>query len=72
MQNKGYPQPVSVVADRIGMPSWFVDIRHAATHEYLPTLPFLRDAANQVCTFWVDFLVCFLLIQVWKGSRMVR
>ncbi|KAI8144050.1 Las1-like-domain-containing protein [Fennellomyces sp. T-0311] len=53
MQNKAHPLPVSIMADRIGMPAWFVDIRHAATHEYLPTLPFLRDAANQALA-WLD------------------
>ena len=48
MQNKARPVAVSIMADRINMPGWFVEIRHDATHGYLPTLALLRDAANQV------------------------
>ncbi|KAI9498178.1 Las1-like-domain-containing protein [Zychaea mexicana] len=61
MQNKARPLPISIMAERINMPAWFVEIRHDATHGYLPTLALLRDAANQALawiheTYWVPAL----------------
>ncbi|KAI7858440.1 Las1-like-domain-containing protein [Circinella umbellata] len=61
MQNKARPVAVSIMADRINMPGWFVEIRHDATHGYLPTLALLRDAANQALawigeTYWAPAL----------------
>ncbi|KAI9271508.1 Las1-like-domain-containing protein [Phascolomyces articulosus] len=61
MQNKARPLPVSVMAERINMPGWFVEIRHDATHGYLPSLALLQDAASQALawiqeTFWVPAL----------------
>jgi ribosomal biogenesis protein LAS1 len=32
----------------LGLPSWFVELRHAATHEDLPSIDLLREAARQV------------------------
>ncbi|KAI7884058.1 Las1-domain-containing protein [Lichtheimia hyalospora FSU 10163] len=45
----------SVVAAQLGLPLWFVDIRHAATHEHLPGLSVLRDAAEQALQWLYDF-----------------
>ena len=35
------------VAENIGLPVWFVEIRHSATHDQLPSLELLRSAADQ-------------------------
>lgn len=36
------------LAAQLGLPLWFVELRHAATHEDLPGIAVLRDAARQV------------------------
>lgn len=35
------------LAETMGLPAWFVEIRHSATHDQLPTVELLRTAANQ-------------------------
>jgi hypothetical protein len=42
-----YVKSVHVIARQLGLPPWFVDIRHAATHLKLPSLTALRSAAKQ-------------------------
>ncbi|KAJ2277849.1 rRNA-processing protein las1, partial [Coemansia sp. RSA 451] len=37
-------QSMAVLARRIGMPAWFVELRHACTHEQVPSLRVLRAA----------------------------
>lgn len=39
---------MSALAAQLGLPLWFVELRHAATHEDLPALSVLREAARQV------------------------
>lgn len=39
------------LAAQLGLPLWFIELRHAATHEDLPSLLVLRDAAKQVSFF---------------------
>lgn len=51
-QQKAHALPVHVVASRLGVPSWIVDLRHAATHDNLPSLAELRAAANW-CLQWL-------------------
>ena len=43
-----YAQSIAHIAARIGLPLWFVELRHAATHEELPSLSVLREAAAAV------------------------
>jgi hypothetical protein len=38
---------VSSIANDLGIPSWFVDLRHQGTHDQLPSLPLLRVGAKQ-------------------------
>ncbi|KAJ1554220.1 Ribosomal biogenesis protein las1l, partial [Cladochytrium tenue] len=48
-QQKGvYAQSVSTIADSIGLPPWFVELRHSATHDQLPSLQLLRSGCVQV------------------------
>jgi hypothetical protein len=44
---KQYAQSVSSIAESMGLPTWFVDLRHAGTHDHLPTLSLLRNGAVQ-------------------------
>ena len=43
-----YARPISSIAAQIGLPAWLVELRHAATHEDLPSLELLRDGAKEV------------------------
>lgn len=35
-------QPISVIAELVGIPDWLVNIRHEATHAKMPALGVLR------------------------------
>ncbi len=43
---RGTASSVADIAERCGMPRWFVDVRHDATHTSLPSLATLRLAAE--------------------------
>lgn len=45
-QTKMYAQSVSLLADRIGIPRWIVDLRHEVSHDKISSLPVLREAAK--------------------------
>ena len=47
VQQKKFAAPVSDLADSIALPSVLVDIRHAASHNALPSLPALSQAADR-------------------------
>ncbi|KAJ1735100.1 rRNA-processing protein las1 [Coemansia biformis] len=48
LEQKGvYAQSMATLASRIGMPAWFVELRHACTHEQIPSLAVLRSACDQ-------------------------
>ncbi|KAJ1826435.1 rRNA-processing protein las1 [Coemansia sp. RSA 2599] len=48
LEQKGtYAQSIVSLAGRIGMPAWFVELRHAGTHESLPSLAALQSACQQ-------------------------
>ena len=52
-QQSYYAEAVSVLAARIGLPQWLVELRHDATHGLLPTLPVLRSAADCIL-LWLN------------------
>ncbi|KAI0430806.1 Las1-like-domain-containing protein [Xylaria sp. FL1042] len=52
------------IAKNIGLPATFVELRHQATHEQLPSLSKLRSAANNALTWIWDFY--------WKGLTPVN
>lgn len=54
LQSKSYAQSIASLASTINLPLWLVDLRHAATHNQLPTLKIL-DAA---CDCALDWLIC--------------
>ena len=45
-RTKTYASSVADTAERLGLPRWFVDIRHDATHTNLPSLSTLRMACK--------------------------
>ena len=47
-QTKFYAEPVNVLAGRLGLPQWLVDLRHEATHSQLPSRSSLRMGAQQL------------------------
>ncbi|KAJ3207312.1 Ribosomal biogenesis protein las1l [Dinochytrium kinnereticum] len=47
------------VAESLGLPTWFVDLRHAGTHDHLPSISILRSGCNQAMqwlhdNYWVQ------------------
>ncbi|KAG0209077.1 rRNA-processing protein las1 [Mortierella sp. NVP41] len=42
-----------LAVEKVGMPIWFVELRHTATHDYLPSLAILRSATNQALA-WIN------------------
>ncbi|KAI0662478.1 Las1-like-domain-containing protein [Cubamyces menziesii] len=47
LQLGAYARSINSIAQQLGLPAWFVELRHAATHEDLPSLEVLRDAARE-------------------------
>lgn len=48
LQLGAYARSINSIAAQIGLPTWLVDLRHAATHEDLPSLELLRQGATEV------------------------
>lgn len=48
LQSGPYARSIAAIATQLGLPSWLVELRHAATHEDLPSLELLREAAREV------------------------
>ncbi len=48
LQLGAYARSISSIASQLGLPPWLVELRHAATHEDLPSLEVLREAARSV------------------------
>ncbi|KFH68044.1 hypothetical protein MVEG_06774 [Podila verticillata NRRL 6337] len=42
-----------LAVEKVGMPVWFVELRHTATHDYLPSLAILRSATHQALA-WIN------------------
>ncbi|KAJ3098884.1 Ribosomal biogenesis protein las1l [Physocladia obscura] len=52
-QRGEYAASVAGIAAAVGLPAWFVELRHAGTHDRLPAIAVLRAAARQALT-WLD------------------
>lgn len=52
LQSGTYARSILSIASQIGLPAWLVELRHAATHEDLPSLELLRDGAKEVSHPW--------------------
>ncbi|KAJ8520597.1 hypothetical protein ONZ45_g2629 [Pleurotus djamor] len=42
-----YARSIATIAAQLGLPPWLVELRHAATHEDLPSLELLRQATTE-------------------------
>jgi ribosomal biogenesis protein LAS1 len=49
LQTGVYARPISAIASQIGLPLTLVELRHACTHEELPSLEVLREGIKSVC-----------------------
>ncbi|KAF9454998.1 Las1-domain-containing protein [Macrolepiota fuliginosa MF-IS2] len=47
LQLGAYARSIASIAAQLGLPAWLVELRHAATHEDLPSIELLREAAQQ-------------------------
>ncbi|CAA16919.1 Pre-rRNA-processing protein las1 [Schizosaccharomyces pombe] len=54
IQQSQYAIPMAVLAKSIDLPTYFVELRHAITHEELPSLPVLRQAAQRALSWLYD------------------
>ena len=48
MQLGAYARSIASIATQLGLPPWLVELRHAATHEDLPSIELLRQAGRDV------------------------
>jgi ribosomal biogenesis protein LAS1 len=48
LQLGAYARPIASLAQQLELPSWLVELRHASTHEDLPSLEVLREGVRQV------------------------
>ncbi|KAI9314431.1 Las1-like-domain-containing protein [Dichotomocladium elegans] len=55
LQRKAFIMAISDIAESLQLPLWFVELRHASTHEYLPGISILRDAADQALHWLHDY-----------------
>lgn len=49
LQLGAYARSIASIAHQLNLPLWLVELRHAATHEDLPSIELLREAAREVC-----------------------
>ncbi|KAI6129295.1 Las1-like-domain-containing protein [Pisolithus croceorrhizus] len=47
LQVGAFARSIASIAAQLGLPPWLVELRHAATHEDLPSLELLREAARE-------------------------
>lgn len=62
LQYGAYARPIASIAHQLGLPQWLVELRHASTHEELPSLELLREAANEVCLIIPDLFALTFLV----------
>ncbi|KAF4607063.1 hypothetical protein EYR38_001120 [Pleurotus pulmonarius] len=49
-----YARSIATIAAQLGLPAWLVELRHAATHEDLPSLELLRQASRESLTWLLN------------------
>ncbi|PPQ63705.1 hypothetical protein CVT24_004285 [Panaeolus cyanescens] len=54
LQLGAYARSIASIAQQLNLPPWLVELRHAATHEELPSLDVLREAARQSMAWLLD------------------
>ncbi|RLV95969.1 Pre-rRNA-processing protein las1 [Spathaspora sp. JA1] len=59
-QQSNYAIPLHHLAKSVNLPSYFVELRHMATHEGLPSLPMLRIACTSALNWLYDHYWCHI------------
>ncbi|KZT06264.1 Las1-domain-containing protein [Laetiporus sulphureus 93-53] len=54
LQLGAYARSITSIAAQLGLPDWLVELRHAATHEDLPSLEILREAAHEAMAWLLN------------------
>ncbi|CAJ0823431.1 13343_t:CDS:2, partial [Entrophospora sp. SA101] len=54
IQQNYYAISISTLAGQLNLPLWFVELRHASTHQDLPSLNVLRNASKQALKWLSD------------------
>ncbi|RKP33491.1 Las1-like-domain-containing protein, partial [Dimargaris cristalligena] len=73
-EQKGlYAQSTANISIRLGMPNWFVDLRHSATHEELPPLFQLRKGCLKALE-WLrtDYWQCQMPRSISEDRALLR
>jgi len=55
LQKGAYAVSISNLAEQLGLPQWFVDLRHEGTHDQLPSLKVLRNGCKQALDWLNNF-----------------
>lgn len=77
-EQKGkFAKSINQLARSMGLPSWFVDLRHASTHERLPSLTVLRAGALQAVgwlhdNYWIHNIKPKHLQQLQQGNPKIK
>ena len=64
-----FARAITSIAQQLGLPAWLVELRHAATHEDLPSIDLLREGARQVR--WLFTSICIEMLIVFVKKSMV-
>lgn len=51
LQQGLYARPVALLAAELGLPGWLVELRHAATHDDLPSVAVLTEAGREALAY---------------------
>ncbi|KAF9015458.1 Las1-like-domain-containing protein [Cyathus striatus] len=54
LQLGAYARSIAAIAAQLGLPPYLVELRHAATHEELPSIELLREASRQSLTWLLN------------------
>ncbi|KIP08546.1 hypothetical protein PHLGIDRAFT_69150 [Phlebiopsis gigantea 11061_1 CR5-6] len=54
LQLGAYARSIASIAAQLGLPAWLVELRHAATHEDLPSLELLREASREAMVWLLN------------------
>ncbi|KAL7411004.1 Las1-like-domain-containing protein [Mrakia frigida] len=51
LQTGQFARPIAMIAAELGIPGWLVELRHAGTHEGLPSVEVLREGAEEALNY---------------------
>ncbi|KIJ45187.1 hypothetical protein M422DRAFT_166931 [Sphaerobolus stellatus SS14] len=69
LQQGAYARSIAAIAGQIGLPLWLVELRHASTHEELPSLELLREGARDSLNWFLNNFFLPTLSPTSQASR---